>query len=658
MSSFPDLASQWMSLWLAASQARIDVALHDAAGKRADAALAALTSLDAQVAQLRAEAAGVPATWLRSRLGLTATEEAVVWMLAAGACSPAVRTAAGALVGGVDEITLDAIERVVYREPSLPLTAWRELGANGALRQLGLLQLGERDRQGPDHRQALHLVDRVRGLLLGDTSIAAEVSRFAEPMRPALALDRVIAPEGVVERARALAQAPRAFVLAIGPTGAGRRTLLRAAIAAAGRDAIEVDGTALAKRGDELRAQLQALVREARLLDRVLLVRSLDALLAGEGAEERAAIVEHLLGRAAVAVFATARRRPSTLGSACPIVALELGPVTSAQRAILWTRALPSMSEQTAAIAAARLPLAPAVIDTVGAAITARGTEPVDLHLIRATIDEACDARLAGLAERVTVTQTWDDLVLPDEQHDALVELVARVRERSRVYEAWGFGAKVGKGLGVAALFSGPPGTGKTMAAGLVANALGLPLYRVDLAQLVSKYIGETEKSLAALFDAAESTACVLLFDEADSLFGKRTEVKSSNDRYANLEVNYLLQRLDSFTGICLLTTNHERAIDEAFTRRLALHVRFPMPEEDQRARLWAALLPADAPVSTNLDLDALGRRVELSGGHIRNAVVRAAFLAASSESPITMGYLWHAARLEYEAIGKLAPAA
>jgi len=157
-------------------------------------------------------------------------------------------------------------------------------------------------------------------------------------------------------------------------------------------------------------------------------------------------------------------------------------------------------------------------------------------------------------------------------------------------------------------------------------------------------------------FDDAESTACVLLFDEADSLFGKRTEVKSSTDRYANLEVNYLLQHLEAFTGICILTTNHERAIDAAFTRRLALHVRFPMPEDNERARLWASLLPSDAPIAPTLELAELGRRLELSGGHIRNAVLRAAFFAAHAGTAITMDHLWHAAVLEYEATGKLTP--
>src|SRR5439155_4547626 len=207
-----------------------------------------------------------------------------------------------------------------------------------------------------------------------------------------------------------------------------------------------------------------------------------------------------------------------------------------------------------------------------------------------------------------------DDLVLPAEQLDAIHELCARIRQRRTVYEDWGFAGKVGKGHGTTALFSGPPGTGKTMVAGLVARELGLELYQVDLAQITSKFIGETEKRLAQLFDAAEAAHAILLFDEADALFGKRTTVTSSNDRYANLETNYLLQRLETFTGICLLTSNHESQLDPAFQRRLALHVRFELPDEAERARLWRAMLPAAAPLAPAVDFRELARRFALAG--------------------------------------------
>ncbi len=193
------------------------------------------------------------------------------------------------------------------------------------------------------------------------------------------------------------------------------------------------------------------------------------------------------------------------------------------------------------------------------------------------------------------------------------------------------------------------------MAAGLIAAELGLDLYQVDLSRVVSKYIGETEKALGLLFDAAETGHAVLLFDEADSLFAKRSEVKSSNDRYANLEVNYLLQRLEAFKGVCILTTNHESTIDEAFRRRLSIHVRFPVPDDEHRAQIWRAMLPSKAQIEGAVDFTQLAREFALSGGYIKNALLRAAYLAADGDQAISYALLRRAARAEYEAAGKLA---
>jgi SpoVK/Ycf46/Vps4 family AAA+-type ATPase len=339
-----------------------------------------------------------------------------------------------------------------------------------------------------------------------------------------------------------------------------------------------------------------------------------------------------------------------------PCVVIDVKPPTSDQRAKLWRDSLGSGTEEDAQFLATQYPLAPALIVRAAEAAKTRANgrklEPEDIYAgVRAVLDD----KLGDYAKRVEVTQTWDDLVLPPDQMDAIKYLVARIRQRRTVYEQWGFAAKVGKGLGTSALFSGPPGTGKTMVAALIAKELGLELYQVDMAKVTSKWIGETERNLAALFDAAEAGHAVLLFDEADSLFGKRTDVKSSNDRYANLETNYLLQRLESFTGICLLTTNHENAIDPAFQRRLSLHLRFELPEAEEREQLWRAMLPAAAPVAAGLDMTALARRFAMSGGYIRNAALRAAFMAADEGSVITARHLESAAKLEYEGMGKIA---
>jgi SpoVK/Ycf46/Vps4 family AAA+-type ATPase len=226
---------------------------------------------------------------------------------------------------------------------------------------------------------------------------------------------------------------------------------------------------------------------------------------------------------------------------------------------------------------------------------------------------------------------------------------------RRTVYESWGFESRTPYGRAISAIFTGPPGTGKTMVATLIARQLNIELFRVDLSRLVDKYIGETEKHLAMLFGEAERGRCVLLFDEADAIFGKRTKGgESATERYANLEVNYLLQRIETFSGIVLLTTNQESMIDEAFKRRLRYRVDFPFPDEDERELIWRRLIPPEAPLAADFDPKALARRYELSGGHIKNAVLRAAFAAAADDAPISHARLVRAANQELENIGKL----
>jgi SpoVK/Ycf46/Vps4 family AAA+-type ATPase len=265
------------------------------------------------------------------------------------------------------------------------------------------------------------------------------------------------------------------------------------------------------------------------------------------------------------------------------------------------------------------------------------------------------DNRLGKTATRITRLASWADIVLPEDIVDSLLELTARVRHRRKVFEGWGFDKAITTARGITALFQGSPGTGKTMVAGVIARDLGLDLYRVDVSRISSKWLGETEKNLGALFDAAEDGQVMLLFDEADSLFGKRTEVKTSADRYANMEVNYLLQRLDSFEGVAILTTNFGKSIDPAFKRRLTYRVTFPFPDEEMREDLWRSMIPPQVPVGGRIDFAALAIRFRLSGGYIRNAALRAAFLAAEEGTSLTQDHIERAIRMEFREIGKLA---
>ncbi len=258
---------------------------------------------------------------------------------------------------------------------------------------------------------------------------------------------------------------------------------------------------------------------------------------------------------------------------------------------------------------------------------------------------------LDELAQRIEARTTWDDLILPEAQREVLREVAAQVRRRSLVYDGWGFASRSGRGLGVSALFSGESGTGKTTAAEVLAGELRLDLYRIDLATMVSKYIGETEKNLRRVFDAAEEGGAILLFDEADALFGKRSEVKDSHDRHANIEVSYLLQRMETYRGLAVLTTNLKEALDTAFLRRLRFIVHFPFPDAATRTEIWRRVFPPGAPTE-GLSFEALGR-LNVAGGHIRNIALNAAFLAADEGAPVRMAHLLRAARSEYAKLEK-----
>jgi SpoVK/Ycf46/Vps4 family AAA+-type ATPase len=264
---------------------------------------------------------------------------------------------------------------------------------------------------------------------------------------------------------------------------------------------------------------------------------------------------------------------------------------------------------------------------------------------------------LEGLAERIEPQATWDDLVLPQAQMSQLQQLAASRRHSAQVLDEWGFRAKSARGLALTALFSGPSGTGKTMAAEILARDLcpadgTLALYRVDLSALVSKYIGETQKNIGRIFDAAESAGAILLFDEGEALFARRSpEVRDSHDRHANSETAYLLQRLEAFTGIAIVTTNLRAAVDDAFLRRFRAVVEFPFPDTAQRALIWRRVFPPQVPLH-EVDHDALAR-LAVSGGFIRAMALTAAYLAAASGGPVTMAHLERAARQEYGKLGK-----
>ena len=290
-----------------------------------------------------------------------------------------------------------------------------------------------------------------------------------------------------------------------------------------------------------------------------------------------------------------------------------------------------------------------AIADVVARA--AHGGADLSGPALWAACREQTGAALDAFARRLTPCYGWDDIVVAADVRAQLLELAAQVEQRACVYEAWGFGARLARGRGISALFAGPSGTGKTMAAEILAAHLRLDLYRIDLAGVVSKYVGETEKNLRAVFDAAERSGAILLFDEADALFGNRTEVRDSHDRYANLEINYLLQRMEDYAGLAILATNRRSALDSAFLRRLRFVIDFPFPGSDDRRRIWERAFPRAAPTE-RLELAFLSR-LELSGGNIKSIALNAAFLAAGARAPIRMDSVVRAAAREYAKLSK-----
>jgi ATPase family associated with various cellular activities (AAA) len=374
--------------------------------------------------------------------------------------------------------------------------------------------------------------------------------------------------------------------------------------------------------------------REAALTRSALLIRAADG----------AAGIDRFAERVGGVVF-LAGERPLELRRPALRYAVRR-PAQESQKA-LWEAALgpeaAALDEQLDGVAA-QFHFSARTITRIASGLISPGDGDAVPSLWQAC-RETTPGRLNTLAQRIEPVASWDDLVLDERQLDALRQITVHVRQRLEVYDAWGFARKSSRGLGITALFAGESGTGKTMAAELLAGDLDLDLYRIDLSAVVSKYIGETEKNLRRVFDAAEESGSVLLFDEADALFGKRSEVKDSHDRYANIEVSYLLQRMEVYRGLAILTTNQKAALDPAFRRRLRFIVEFPFPGLAQREAIWRRIFPAETPLD-GIDYASLAR-LNAPGGVIRNIALNAAFLAAAEDVPVGMRHLLRAARTE-----------
>lgn len=417
---------------------------------------------------------------------------------------------------------------------------------------------------------------------------------------------------------------------------------------------------------DTLLEKLLDGARDSRLYQAILYIQKADILIDADGCLSASAFSAVRQAERPV-VLATQRHfrlHPEMAGNDHPFMLMPCSSLETSERIQLWNSLLSGshhhITTQSLELLGGQFNLASGQIIAAASAAKASSlqyAQPLQTDQLFEAARLHSGHHLPELANKVRDRYQWDDLVLPEKQVHMLQELVSMVQSRPQVLEVWGLGQKLTSGNGVSALFSGPPGTGKTLAAQIVAHQLGIDLYQIDLSTLISKYIGETEKNLEKIFSDASGSNAILFFDEADAIFGKRSEVKDAHDRYANIEVGYLLQRMETYNGITILATNLRGNLDEAFTRRLQFVIDFPFPDEEQRLQIWKVLMPSPErlPCSDDLNLRIMAERFKLAGGNIRNIIVSAAYLAASDpEKKLKMAHLLHGARREYQKMERI----
>lgn len=505
------------------------------------------------------------------------------------------------------------------------------------------------------------LLSRLRGDRFGGTGPTdTSAIRWGERDLHELCIPDELKRDIVVELLRPTRDGRPPRIALCGRQGAGRRSLAAALARRIHKPIAQIDCERLPRAGRAFAEGLRIELRRAELRGALPCVSGMEIFDSTdtEGLEHiRAVFRTH---PTAIFIRTSPEFRPPLEPG---YLTFTIPPLSESQRHEFWMQALArrKLKARHAERLASRFRIGPGTVESVISTVEGRLDDEQryseDLgERLDAAARQHIETRMGNVANHVHRLAQWEQVALPDDVFDSIREFIGRVNHRRTVYDSWGFDARMSTSRGLTALFYGPPGTGKSMVAGLIARELNLDLYKVDLARITSKWIGETEKNLAEVFDAGEDGQCVILFDEADSLFAKRTEVKSSVDRYANLEVNYLLQRLDSFEGVAILTTNLEGSIDNAFKRRMSLRLAFPFPDEEMRVRLWTAHIPPEVPTDGEFDFPELAKKFPMSGGFIRNSALRAAFLAAQENVPMTHDHLVRAIHLEYREMGKLSP--
>jgi len=573
--------------------------------------------------------------------------------------------------------TVDFVLRLLCESQAEQALARAAFKPDAPLRKFMLLNVvdGQPDSPAPLVARALKLDDRIVDFVLGQKSVDARLERLARIAIPHQPSAHAPAAADLYQSAVRFMQAHflepqsanRNLMLWLhGPADREKRAIVEALCGEFGLPLLVADVAAMQAGPRPIAQSAWLLGRESALKSAALLMENMDSLVAEPDkhrAELDALIAAAKMFSRLTFMFASAPWRPQdeTHDYLFLSVAVPRPDVGVCKR--LWDQGLAASNRladdvDSAVLASAFRFGASEIHDALQAAENlARWRSPQAWRITAADLAAACRAqsspRLGALAHKIEPRHSWSDIVLPQDALAQLKELCEQARHRHRVYGEWGFDRKLSLGKGLNALFSGPPGTGKTMAAEVIANELRRDLYRIDLSQVVSKYIGETEKNLHHIFQEAQTAHAILFFDEADALFGKRSEVKDAHDRYANIEVGYLLQKMEEYEGVAILATNLSRHIDEAFVRRMHFMTDFPFPDEEHRRQIWQVVFPHEAPLADKVDFDLLAREIKLAGGNIKNIALAAAFYAAGDGQVIEMRHLWRAARREHQKLGR-----
>jgi SpoVK/Ycf46/Vps4 family AAA+-type ATPase len=582
-------------------------------------------------------------------------------------------------------LDVDLALNLLFADPAERVRNAQHLSPGSRLVEQRIVRLRPIAHELHPHEVEVRVCESVANRILGRPPLSGVLAGLAHLGPPAFSLPRVVAAPEIKQRLVAVASGhlqlvprigelgysevfgqQRGLVLQVaGPSGSGRTALAHGLAHSLGRPICLVRLGRFTGQREAIQPLATEVFREARRTGAILLMDDADA----HASPQNPLLSEWLEALDTFDGIAIWVTRPETALDAAlhrrVALRVDLEAPTGTQREQLWENHLPPEAELSSDIDVTSLA---ATYELSGAAIRSavhlavaelaqRGATGLTMDELVRAAQSKLHARFDAMALRTPTHATLEQLILPDEQRNELQEILGAMRHHDHVLGRWGFGKILSHGRGIAVLFDGPPGTGKTFCAEIVAAELGLPLFRVAVPQLVSKWVGETERNIAELFTRARASRALLLFDEADSLFGRRTQsAGTANDRYANMEVNQILQELERYDGYSVLTTNLTANLDEALERRIQFRVTFPFPGPEERAKIWDILLPPEAPRSSDLDLEELADCFELAGGHIKNALLRGAYRARDAGRPIAQDDLWESAAAEYRAQGKLVP--